>query len=354
MPITQKEVAAEAGVSQTVVARVMMNHPDVAKSTRERVKETARRLGYNSYSNLAARQLIARRYKTLVRHGVIALLMPAPSWNETPLVNVPFYNSLIHSAEACAAESDVDVLLCAPHTGRLPRLINNQQVDGVFCLGGVDDAMQKQLGALDLPVVSFGYEMPIAYNLLPAYEEGSYLATRHLIEQGHQRIAYLGMTQDGHSRHAQHVTGYQRALREANLPTPESLVEATLHAPDIASGVQGMERLLQREEKFSGLVCFNDLNAMGAVQCAHHQGLRVPQELSVVGFDDVSEQYAFQPTLTTVSYDRTAIGRRALALINGADDSRASWTQKKQSGSEIVPVELIARDSTAPPPLGNA
>jgi len=184
---------------------------------------------------------------------------------------------------------------------------------------------------------------------------GARLAVEHLLNLGHRRIAFLAM-KPGSPALRQRMQGYREALTAAGIAMRPELVEELID-PCEEAGAEGMTRLLAREN-FTGLVCYNDLVAMGAMDVARAAGIRVPEDLSVVGFDDVSEAYHYEVPLTTLRFDRMHMGRRAVELVyeirSGLVDESgfdAFTADEIVPGSEILPVELVVRGSTGPAPL---
>lgn len=338
MAVSQKEIAEALGVDRSLVAHALRGDARVAEATRERIEEAARRLGYDASSNRGARALAARRYGTRVKTGIVAVLLPPRFMGQSPRA-VPFFMPLLDGIELEAQERDLDVLLASWHEGRLPRLVADGGVDGVICLFAALDA--EQLRAVQMPVVHLLNAGPGTHNLLPDYRGGTYQATAHLSALGHRRIAFLSLPLNNMA-HRERALGYRDALRAADLPVAENwLLE--LDAPTIEAGREGWRQLLARDAQISAVMCFNDLMAMGVIEAARETGRRVPEDVSVAGFDDVGEHYDFSPALTSVFFDRRALGRRAVQLIGATPDDGANVEVQQ----EIAQVQLVIRGSTA-------
>ncbi|RYG68399.1 LacI family transcriptional regulator [bacterium] len=193
-----------------------------------------------------------------------------------------------------------------------------------------------QLAELDLPVMTLGSHLPGTAGITPDDELGGYEATRHLIELGHRRIAYLGPQLNWPSSRRR-FEGYQRALSEAHIVNVGAITETTLELPLEPDGREGMIRLLERE-KFTALVCHNDPIAMGAIRVAQERGIEVPKQLSVTGFDDISQAVDFSPAVTSVGFSSVEMGKAAVRmLLDGVQELK----------QEVFPVELHVRESTA-------
>ncbi len=343
MAVSQKDIAEEIGIDRSLVAHALRGDPRVAETTRRKVEEAAQRLGYHASSNREARALVARRYGKKLQSGIIAVLLP-PRFHGQPHRQVPFFMPLLDGIEIEAQERDLDVLLTAWHGGRLPRLIAAGDVDGVICPFTTYDA--TLLRDSEVPVIHVINGGPGTCDLLPDHSAGAYQATRHLLELGHRRIAYISMPLNNAS-HRQRLKGYQQALQEAGLLASAARV-IEVEEPTIEAGRAGMARLLAEGCDFTGLICFNDLIAMGTIEQAQTAGLDVPGQLSVVGFDDVSDDYNFQPALSSVRFDRLAMGRRAVQLICETVEFRKIASRPRRKRAEVFPVKLIVRHSSSP------
>jgi LacI family transcriptional regulator len=332
--VTQDKIAKRLGMSRISVARALNGYGKVSAENRRRIEEVARELGYDTHTNRAAREMAARRYGRKLKTDVVAVFLPPRA--DTPLRAETFFSPLLDGIEMRAEELGLDVFIHSQRTGKQPRLVQNGGVDGVICLASAPDDLLKQFKALHLPVVTLSVLQKGAYGIAPNDHEGTRLATQHLIDSRHRSIAYLGH-QPNFSASVGRIEGFKSALESNGLPVDEQLVEATLWSP--RNGAEGVARLLARDTQFTALVCHNDLIAMGAIRELEQRGLRVPQDVSVAGFDDISTQQHFVPALTSVAFDREAMGRRAVEVLRAADAS-------KKARHEVVPVELVVRDST--------
>lgn len=341
MSVGQKDIARILGVDRSTVAHALRGDPRVADSTRLKVEEAAREMGYSVHSNREARSLIARRYGRKRQTGILAVLMLGRFHGE-PLRSVPFFMPLLDGIEIEAGERDLDLYFSSWHHERLPHLIAERGVDGVICMPSTFDIPTVQ--SLGLPVVTVMNPEPGTLALAPDDAHGTGLATRHLIELGHTRIAFLGMPQDTIS-HRLRLQAYRDAMSE--LDASPQWIEI-VPGPTRETGAKGMTQLMKRAS-FTGLVCYNDLLATGAIDAAREAGLDVPRQLSVVGFDDVGEHYSFEPRVSSIRFDRFAMGRRAVQLICDAQQLEDKTQAALQSEIELSPVELIVHDSTCPP-----
>jgi len=354
MSVTQQDIADKLKISRSLVARALKGYDEVSAATRQRVEETARELGYDLNSNQAARSLIARRYGQKARTGIIAVAFP-PLVSPSPH-HMVFFAPLLKGVENAAATGGMEVFTFNMRQGELPRMIREGNVDGVISIGFSPQEISA-VRALGLPVVTFQSVCQDAHSLMVDDRRGTYLATRHLLEQGHREIAYLGVTlryQDGRTDELR-LQGYRDALVEFNLPIREEWINTSLPFPDTSShkycsgcgkcaACIGWQTIKEQAGAASGelppftaMVCYHDPIAMGVIDQAAHEGIRVPQDLSVVGFDDISHLYHFDPHVTSVSFDRAEMGQVAVALLQ----------DEKEYQHRVFPVQLEVHGSTA-------
>ncbi len=343
MGATQKSIAAELGISRQLVGFALSNHPGVSAETRQRVLTAAERLGYDAFANRDARALIAKRYGRRVRTGIVAILLP-PEF-EVPLRDIPNFSQILDGIEREADRRSLDVLLCRTRKGQLPRMIQSQYVDGVACISTTPETM-KMLNAFELPVVNLGRQTPGARWICPDDRAGIALTVKHLVDLGHRRFAYVGhdaKDKNGNER----LTAYKSALKAASIPFSENLIEATVVSQTLDAGAAAMKQLLSRDASFqktgapsfTALVAYNDMLGMGAMRQLQECGIRIPEDVSVTGYGDISTQYALRPLLTTITFSRDELGTRAITLLSESDGPL-------KPGGEKLPVTLKIRESS--------
>ncbi|MFS1488862.1 DNA-binding transcriptional regulator CytR [Vibrio splendidus] len=330
---TMKDVAQLAGVSTATVSRALMNPEKVSVSTRKRVETAVLEAGYSP--NTLARNLRRNESKTII--------------TIVPDICDPYFAEIIRGIEDAAVENDYLVLLGdsgqqKKRESSFVNLVFTKQADGMLLLGtdhpfDVSKPEQKNLPPMVM-ACEFApeLELPTVHidNLTSAFEAVNYLA-----QLGHKRIAQIsGPTTATLCKFRQQ--GYQQALRRAGVsmnPAYSTVGDFTFEA-----GAQAVHQLLALPEQPTAIFCHNDAMAIGAIQEAKKLGLRVPQDLSIVGFDDIQFAQYCDPPLTTISQPRYEIGRQAmlmmLDLLKGND---------VQAGSRLLEAKLVVRGSTAPP-----
>lgn len=331
-PVTQREVAARAGVSRRTVSNVVNDFPYVSEETRVKVRKALAELGYAP--NLTARNL--RNGRT----GMIALVLP---------LSVPYFAELaecvVDEAQAHSYAVMIDKTDGDPQRERdfLMRGERAALFDGmIFSPSGVDQSDLSRRSS-NSPVVLLGqrirggdFDHVMIDNVAAAAT-----ATRHLIDLGRRRIAFIGgQPETKGDIPSDRAAGYRAALREAGHPVRRRL-EISAHGFRRDAGAQSMARLLDLPEPPDAAFCYNDPLALGAMRTVLHRGLRVPEDIAIVGFDDSEDGRFTTPTLTTISQDKRQIARYAVDLLLsrlGGDTSppvtrNADW-------------RLVAREST--------
>lgn len=332
---TMKDVARHAGVSVSTVSYVLNNSGPVATARRARVLDAVRVLNYTP--NESARSLKRRS------SSAIGLVVP-------DLVN-QFFALVAEGVEQAAAERDALVVLCAPQaTGRPEdhntRLLQSQRLDGVVYLSGTGTAPAMILElAQSGPVVLVDEQIPGSG--LPAVvtssRRGARELGRHVLEQGHQKIAVIGGPPVLWTAN-QRLAGYREAFASAGLDPDEVPVIPGDYRQ--GSGYKVAQRLLSGppEEQPTALICANDLMAFGAIEYCRSAGLRVPEDVSVAGFDDVPVAALISPALTTVSQPARDLGYAAGRILFDQFENGL-----RAESPDPFPTILQIRDSVSSP-----
>jgi LacI family repressor for deo operon, udp, cdd, tsx, nupC, and nupG len=330
-PPSSKTVAAELGVSVATISRVLTRPDLVNARTRDRVLAGIARLGYRP--NLVARDLRLGQTRSVL------VLVPKLS---------AFFLDILRGAEQAAEELGFAVLM-GNSKGDMRRTVTyfeqvaSHRADGIILLTGTlppytDGADRK------LPPVVVAAES-LKDSKLPTvgvdHLGGSEEAVRHLIELGHRRIAHIAGPDHVLSARAR-LNGYRKALRAARLPFDESLVHRGDFSVD--SGHKMMQGLLQQPQLPTAVSCANDEMAIGAIRALKAGGLKVPDDVSVVGFDNQEVSELFDPPLSTVHIPRFDIGYQAMMML-----SEVLAPQRDTRPSTVLPTRLIIRGTSAAP-----
>jgi LacI family transcriptional regulator len=328
-----RDVAKAAGVSVTTVSRFLNGTLDLPDRTRTAVEAAIHQLNYQP--NPHARRLSRGRSDT------IGLVIPD--------IATPFFGTLVAAVEAEADRRGLGLTLHATLNRRERELsylqaVRRNQVDGlIFVTNHPDDgSLAAAINASSKVVV---LDEDVAGTSVPKLfcdnEQGGYLAGRHLAEAGHREVLFIGGV-DAMLSGARRFNGFQRAMAEVwggEARTPRYQGEYS-----IEFGRSAAKRMLDSRLDVSAIFATSDEITTGVLEVLNAQGIRVPQDLSLVGFDDVGPLHLFAPSVTAVRQPVRDLGIRALSLLLDTD-----WTDPtKLPPEEIMPVTLISRNSVAP------
>jgi LacI family transcriptional regulator len=309
VPVTLKDIAQRVGVSITTASRALGGYEDVAETTREKVLRAAEELGY--YPSATARQLQKQRTDT------IGFVIPTFG----PRFSDPYFSELLAGIGNEAAHHNFDLLVStrSPDSSEeeeaYRRLVDGRRVDGVLVVRTrIKDPRLSYLMQRDFPFVAFGRSR--------ANEDFPYLdvdgqkglrdAVQHLIDVGHERIAYISAPRN--LTFATHrLAGYKQALQENRLAYDKDLVVVG-HLTE-EDGYQAAHRLLSLSNPPTAIAVANDLMALGAMRAAHERGLDVGHDMAITGFDDIPLAAHARPALTTVRQPIYDIGRRVCQML---------------------------------------
>lgn len=333
---TIKDVAAEAGVSYQTVSRVINNHPSVTDKTRARVQQAIETLGFRP--SLAARSLPQRR------SFIIGLIVP---YEADYLFRDPNLIAQISGIDAEANAQGYNLLLSTAGQSdngldAYERFIRNKVADGAIVIETASlQEGNARLARQGYPYVSIGYDSTDsnAYCVHCDDGEGARIATLHLLEKGHRRIGVINGPPSGAIGSMQErLNGYQRALTDANIPFDPNLVyDGDYTRP---SGQKATQHLLALADPPTAIFAFNDRMAMGAVRTLTEADRRVPHDVAVVGFDDITTAGDFNPALTTVRQPAKLMGQIAAQMLFNLIDGRSVSQQER-----VLPAELVLRRS---------
>lgn len=331
MAVTIKDVARAAGVGQATVSRVLNGSGPVGQETRERVLAACRALGY--VPNGPARSLVNRAT------GTVGLIIPD--------ITNPFFPAVTRGVEDAASQAGYTVFLCNTDNDSAMeetdvRKLRERCVDGIIFVGS--QARRSRLERLlqdGIPVVVTDREVSDldADSVLVDNAAGASAAVSHLVELGHTRIAHAAghrETPTGQDR----CTGYRSALEQAGLPVDESLI--VWGEFNVESGIRAGQVLLGRSPRPTAIFAANDMIALGVIRAAREAGLAVPQDLSVVGFDDIPMAALVSPPLTTVRQPAYEMGWLAMRMLLERIEGRVTGGGRRH----LFRPELILRGST--------
>jgi LacI family transcriptional regulator len=333
--VTIKDVAREAGVSVATASRALGGYGYVSKEAKSRVLEAARKLGYNH--NLVAKSLRTRKTYTL------GYLLP-------DIAN-PFYAGIARGIQDVAFEQGYSVIICnndndITKTERFLKMFIRNRVEGIIYSAPFNQALKEMVEtaiANGIPVVNcYGSTRVAALDTVTGDAEGGcYKAVRHLLELGHQRIAFLKVRESGISK--RRFSGCKRALEEAGVEIPQDLiVEVSDYSQ--ASGYLGAKMLFARKELPTAVFAFSEQLAIGVLKAARENSIPIPKRLSLIGVDDVIGE-VLEPPLTSVKIPTYEAGKAAATLLLDRIEGRIEDSPREV----ILEEKLIIRESTKTP-----
>lgn len=330
---TMKQVAEKAGVSTTTVSHVINNTRVVSEDARERVLSVIQELRY--IPSAVARSLKNDRTHT------IGMMIPNNS--------NPYFAELIQGIEDASFELGYNIILCNSYDdpkkqAAYIRVLMEKRIDGLILVSsGSDEDLNMLLANEVIPKVLVDREVTgVAADLIEAdHVQGAYEATRYLISLGHKRIACVAGP-DTLLPSGGRVAGYQRALKEAGITVCDDFI---VHS-DFTSegGFNAFQKLLTLDSKPTAIFASNDLMAIGGICAANQAGVKIPQDLSVIGYDDIALASFSTPPLTTIAQPKYQIGQlTAKTLVE-----RISNPDSQVRRTMLTP-ELVIRQSTSRP-----
>ncbi|MBE8989687.1 LacI family DNA-binding transcriptional regulator [Nostoc sp. LEGE 12450] len=308
--ISIEDIARRAGVSHSTVSRALRDNALISPKVREEIKQLAQEMNY--VPNAIAQSLQNKRTNTI---GVVV----------TSIAD-PFFAEVVDGIEQIARPAGLSVLLSASHRDLEQEMaaidtFHRRRVDGILVADSrISKQHIKQLTQIAVPTVLINGQTEdqceIFHSVAIDDRLGARLATEHLISLGHTAIGYLGVSDRSRSNR-QRLEGYQIALAEAGLPQNPDWVaisdEYDTRISDVATGQNMLSKLLTAE--VTGIFCYNDMVAVGALLACQELGILVPRNLSLVGFDGIALGSYVTPTLTTVSQPMLEIGGYAMQML---------------------------------------
>jgi len=333
--VSIKDIARAANVSHPTVSRALSHSPLVKGETAERIRQIAASLGYRP--SAIARSLATKKTNTI---GVVVTTIADP-----------FIADVVSGIEETANDYGYSVFLANSNANpdrevKVVHSFHERRVDGIIVTASRVGALYVPLlSGLKVPIVLINNQHPDApdefiYSVMIDNIKASIQVMKHLLGLGHRRIAYIG-DQAGFQSDTERFAGYRQSLAFANYPFLPELVVHGDGKPE--GGRQAMEKLLALPMPPTAVFCYNDMSALGALRALYGHGINVPDDISIVGFDDLAIASYTSPLLTTVGQPKQQMGRMAmetmLKLISGVDTK----------ANIKVYGELIIRESTAPP-----
>jgi DNA-binding LacI/PurR family transcriptional regulator len=325
-----KDIARLARVSHPTVSRALQNSPLVNAQTAAKIRKIADEAGYRA--SAVARGLVTRRTRTI---GLVVTTVADPFASEVVCGIEQTAND--HGYSVFLADSNADPV----REKKVVQAFAERRVDGIIVTSSRVGALYLPLLAeMMVPIVLVNDQHPGAFvhSVMIENLDGMRAIAAHLIELGHRRIAYLG-DRFGYQSDVERFAGYREALRAAGIP---DMPDLAVHGEGKAeAAMEAMEKLLTLADPPTAVCCYNDMTALGAMRQIRAHGLRVPEDISVAGFDDLFFAQYTQPPLTTVRQPMRRMGQLAMESLIKLMSGGESVAQIR------VDAELVVRESTA-------
>lgn len=341
--VSVRDVAREAGVSPATVSYILNDTPGLSfiPETRQRVLAAAEKLHY--VANQAAKTLGSGRAEGIVQSKLIGVVIPQTENKRKEshiMFGNPFYGTFLSAVELEARRAGYQLILSGTNPGQsYIDIAKSRTLDGVIILGAYpsdDEAEYKKYKIPAVLVDCYGSGDSFFYSVRTDDRLGGYLATKYLIEQGHHRIAIVTGELKAHGVNSERYQGYLDALCEAGLTPAHDDVFEGLVGYD--HGLEVAEELARTRRDITALFASADITAIGLINGLHAAGLRVPEDVSVIGFDDVEYAKMCYPGLTTMRQNIMEKGRQAARLMIEAVQDHSLPREER-----IIPMELIER-----------
>lgn len=321
--VTIRELAQAAGVSIGTVSRALKGQPGLSEQTRSQVLEVAQQLGYDTAK---------------LRSGKPRRMLFLYSRHMGSLANNPFYSYVLHGAETVCREAGVPLSLMSVVAGDdIAGQVRRHEADALLGAGYFDPETMDGIRRCELPLVLVDHFHPGVRCVNDDNQLGAWLATRHLLEGGARRVAAI-FGPPTHYSVSLRAKGFRRAIYEAGRlfdPDYEVTLDPVMDYRE--SGREAMRQLLALPERPDAVFAYNDSTAIHAMELCQEQGLRVPEDIRFIGYDDIEAAQRCKPPLSTVKMDKEALGTvAARALIDG----------DVEPNDASLPVELVVRESS--------
>ena len=333
--VTMKDVAREAGVTSAAVSYALSGKRPISEETRRRVEEAIERLGYTP--NMAARTLSSATKDS----KLIGVVVPQTEAGSRLMFQNQFYSEILGSIELCARQKGYHVIISATDANEsYLTLAKERNLDGIIVIGMYPDSFYQQMKKSQIPIVLIDSYCNDHYyhNVRIDDAYGSYLATRYVLERGHRSIAFFSGRIKENGVMKKRLAGYREALSEYEIPFCEELIfEGDI---DYKDGIDSARRLMDAGLPATAVVAAADILAIGAAKAFYDQGVKVPDDISLMGFDDLEIAQYMTPGLTTVRQQISLKGEKAVELlIHNIDEPELAKQEL------ILPVSVAERGS---------
>ncbi|NOZ60310.1 MAG: LacI family transcriptional regulator [Calditrichaeota bacterium] len=327
--VTIKDIARLANVSISTASKALNDRPDVSPGTRQRVKEIAK--NYNFSPNAFGKGL---KSKTTENIGVIFCR------ENQPLSGNPFYSRVLEGIESEIGMNNYNLVLhLIPECNQdhLPKMVRERQVDGLVLVGIFREDFVKRIISVNLPLVYIDpkFEISNCNQIIIDNEHGAFLAMQHLVRKGHRKIGFISGDLSRLSFELRYQ-GYLKTLERNNIPVLKNYISAG----GIEQGYDHVKKLLSQPDPPTAIFSANDINALYGYKAVQDMNLKIPDDVSIVGFDDIDLARFSTPGLTTIRVFKQELGSIGVRIL-----FRAIRKEIDSPIHTVVPVQLVERES---------
>jgi LacI family transcriptional regulator len=331
--ITIYDVAKKAGVSISTASKALNDRKDVGDSTKERIRQLAIEMNYEP--SHFARALAMRKTGNI---GVLTV-----RYYHAPVLTNPFYSRIIEGIEERLINENLNIVTNVLRgeqvsDDEVPKMVREKSVDGIILLGHMPPGFVKMLVEKSPPAVMVDNYVKDAQvtSIMMDNAGGAYAAVSHLIATGHKRIAYVSGP-SGRYSFRQRCDGYKKALADNGMAVDDGII--VFHETE-ETGTAWMEKILSSGKMPDAIFACNDINAIMAINMLKEHSLRVPEDVSVVGFDNIEMSAHFIPSISTVDINKEAMGMKAAEILVDIINSK-----KNRVENIVFPTTLLVRNS---------
>ncbi|MBE7549807.1 MAG: LacI family DNA-binding transcriptional regulator [Anaerolineales bacterium] len=329
MSVSIYDIAKKANLAPSTISRALQDHPRIGAETKMRVRALAKEMGY--VPSTVAKSLSTNQTWTI---GMVVAT-----------ISDPFMGRVVEGVEEVAMGAGFNVFLSTSQNNRQREIavidvLQQRRVDGIIVVAShLFDRYRRYFDRIEVPIVMIDEQEPAGVIHAVAVDDlrGARLAVEHLLGLGHRRIGYVGVTNRPKSNRYR-LRGYEDALKAAGIAPDPRLVFTSNIEDHAKRGEASLEPLWAAGA--TAVFCYNDMTAIGLLSACYKRGLSVPDNLSVIGFDDIDTAAYIIPPLTTIHQPRLELGRRAMQMIL---DLLAGQTPENQ----LISAELVVRQTTA-------
>lgn len=331
--VTIKDVAREANVSVATISYVLNGKENISEETKNRVYAAMEKLNY--IPNLSARGLVKNTSK------LIGVVIPQTEPGSKLMFSNTFYSEIMSSIEYHARLRGYHVLISGTDANESYfTLAKQRNLDGIIIIGAYPDGFYNEVKKTQIPIVLVdSYFKDHYFHSIGINDQyGGYLATKYLLDMGHRDIAiFTGAIKEG-GVVKKRYDGYLDALREYGIePDPKKVFEGYMN---YESGLINAQKLIDKGTKVTAVFCMADILAIGAINGFMKKGVKVPDDISIIGFDNLAIAEYIMPGLTTIQQNISAKGEEAVNMLFNSMNGDFQTKQEK-----ILPISIVERES---------